>query len=277
MSGNRLTIFDTTLRDGEQAPGFSLRIDEKLALARQLRSAWRGHHRGRLSDCLGRRCRGGPDGRHARPGTGDCRARALPRPGHRARRLGPRARAARAAFTSSSPRRTCTSSASCACRARSASRTAMAAVRLARNHTDDVQFSAEDATRSDPDFLCQVIEAVIQSGRHDDQPARHGRLLDAGRSRRTSSARSSRACRAPTRSTFSAHCHDDLGLAVANTLAAIGARRAPGRVHDQRDRRARGQRVARRDRHGDPGARRSPAVSRPASTRSEIYRRRASC
>src|SRR5260370_35216169 len=38
MSGNRLTIFDTPLRDGEQAPGFSLRIDEKLALARQLRT-----------------------------------------------------------------------------------------------------------------------------------------------------------------------------------------------------------------------------------------------
>ena len=38
MSGNRLTIFDTTLRDGEQAPGFSLKIDEKLLLARQLRS-----------------------------------------------------------------------------------------------------------------------------------------------------------------------------------------------------------------------------------------------
>jgi len=38
MSGNRLTIFDTTLRDGEQAPGFSLRIDEKLKLARQLKT-----------------------------------------------------------------------------------------------------------------------------------------------------------------------------------------------------------------------------------------------
>jgi 2-isopropylmalate synthase len=38
MSGNRLTIFDTTLRDGEQAPGFSLRIDEKLKMARQLRT-----------------------------------------------------------------------------------------------------------------------------------------------------------------------------------------------------------------------------------------------
>ena len=38
MSGNRLTIFDTTLRDGEQAPGFSLRIDEKLKMARQLKA-----------------------------------------------------------------------------------------------------------------------------------------------------------------------------------------------------------------------------------------------
>ena len=49
MSGDRLTIFDTTLRDGEQAPGFSLRIDEKLKLARQLRTPRRGHHRSRAS------------------------------------------------------------------------------------------------------------------------------------------------------------------------------------------------------------------------------------
>ena len=60
-------------------------------------------------------------------------------------------------------------------------------------------------------------------GRDDDQPARHGRLLDAGRDRATSSARSSTACRTPDQATFSAHCHDDLGLAVANTLAAVGA------------------------------------------------------
>ena len=60
---------------------------------------------------------------------------------------------------------------------------AVDAVRYARHHTFDVQFSAEDATRSDLDFLCRVIEAVIKAGATHDQPARHGRLLDAGRDR----------------------------------------------------------------------------------------------
>ena len=122
------------------------------------------------------------------------------------------------------------------------------------------------------DFLCRVVEAVITAGAHDDQPAGHGRLLDARRDRATFFRDDPRrACRTPTRRSFSAHCHDDLGLAVANTLAAIAARRAAGRVHDQRHRRARRQRVARRDRDGDARARRSPAVRRPASTPREIY------
>ncbi len=60
-------------------------------------------------------------------------------------------------------------------------------------------------------------------GMHDRQPAGHRRLLDAGRDRRRSSARSSRACRTPATPSFSTHCHDDLGLAVANTLAAVSA------------------------------------------------------
>jgi 2-isopropylmalate synthase len=101
-------------------------------------------------------------------------------------------------------------------------RIAMSAVRLARNHTDDVQFSAEDATRSDPDFLCQVIEAVIQSG------ANTINLPDTvGYSTPDEVAEFFRSVisRVPSSDQvmFSAHCHDDLGLAVANTLAAIGA------------------------------------------------------
>ena len=96
-------------------------------------------------------------------------------------------------------------------------------VRLARNYTDDVQFSAEDATRSDPQFLWQVIEAVIQAGREDDQPSRHGRLLDARRSRGASSSTVIARVPSSDQVTFSAHCHDDLGLAVANTLSAINA------------------------------------------------------
>jgi 2-isopropylmalate synthase len=85
-----------------------------------------------------------------------------------------------------------------------------------------VQFSAEDATRSDMDFLCRVVEAVIDAGCTTvnlpdtvgcSTPDEIGvffstvlqRLLNAGRA------------------TFSTHCHDDLGLAVANTLAAVSA------------------------------------------------------
>jgi 2-isopropylmalate synthase len=98
---------------------------------------------------------------------------------------------------------------------------AMAAVRLARNHTDDVQFSAEDATRSDPHFLWQVIEGVIQSG------AKTINLPDTvGYSTPDEVAEFFRTVIAHVPSsdqvTFSAHCHDDLGLAVANTLAALG-------------------------------------------------------
>jgi 2-isopropylmalate synthase len=99
---------------------------------------------------------------------------------------------------------------------------AVAAVTRARSYTDDVEFSAEDATRSDPDFLCRVIDAVIAAGAGTinlpdtvgystpDEIAEFFRMVMT---------------RVPgaDRAVFSAHCHDDLGLAVANTLAAIGA------------------------------------------------------
>jgi 2-isopropylmalate synthase len=101
-------------------------------------------------------------------------------------------------------------------------RTAMAAVRQARNHTDDVQFSAEDATRTDPHFLWQMIEAVIQAG------AKTINLPDTvGYSTpdEVSSFFQTVIAKVPSSDqvTFSAHCHDDLGLAVANTLSAINA------------------------------------------------------
>jgi 2-isopropylmalate synthase len=101
-------------------------------------------------------------------------------------------------------------------------RTAMAAVKLARQHTDDVQFSAEDATRTEPAFLWQVIEAVIQSG------AKTINLPDTvGYSTPDEMAEFFRTVirRVPSSDQviFSTHCHDDLGLAVANTLSAVNA------------------------------------------------------
>jgi 2-isopropylmalate synthase len=221
MSGNRLTIFDTTLRDGEQAPGFSLRTDEKLALARQLRTLGvdiieagfpiasdadaeavrtvSTHVQGPVIAALAR-----------------CRAKDIERA---AWALSPAPRRRIHVFIATSDlhleRKLRISREECL-------QTAMSAIRLARNHTDDVQFSAEDATRSDPDFLCQIIEAVIQAG------AKTINLPDTvGYSTPDEVAAFFRSviARVPSSDqvTFSAHCHDDLGLAVANTLAALGA------------------------------------------------------
>ena len=99
---------------------------------------------------------------------------------------------------------------------------AVSAVRRARTFTDDVEFSAEDATRSDLDFLCRVVEAVIDAGATTiNLPDTVGYATpdEIGGFFRAVMTRVPNADRA----VFSAHCHDDLGLAVANTLAAIGA------------------------------------------------------
>ena len=161
MSTTRLTIFDTTLRDGEQAPGFSLRIDEKLKLAHQLAALGvdiieAGFPIASEADAEAVRM----VATHVR-GPVIARACALHGRRHRARGVGARSRRRGVASTSSSPPPTCTSSASCASRAKPCLDAAVAAIHRARRYTDDVQFSAEDATRSDMDFLCRVVEAVI--------------------------------------------------------------------------------------------------------------------
>jgi 2-isopropylmalate synthase len=99
---------------------------------------------------------------------------------------------------------------------------AVAAVHRARRFTTDIQFSAEDATRSDLGFLCRVIQEVISAGCTTvNLPDTVGFSTpdEIGEFFRTILARVPNARHA----TFSAHCHDDLGLAVANTLAAVGA------------------------------------------------------
>lgn len=93
-------------------------------------------------------------------------------------------------------------------------------VRRARNHVDDVEFSAEDATRSDRDFLCRVVESAIDAG------ATTINLPDTvgyGVPDETRDFFSEVIRRVPNsdKAVFSAHCHDDLGLAVANSLAAF--------------------------------------------------------
>jgi 2-isopropylmalate synthase len=102
---------------------------------------------------------------------------------------------------------------------------AAAAVRQARQFTDDVEFSAEDASRSDVDFLCRIFDAAIRAGATVinvpdtvgyTTPVEYAALIRALRGRIADS----------DRVIWSVHCHDDLGLAVANSLAAVaeGAR-----------------------------------------------------
>jgi len=102
---------------------------------------------------------------------------------------------------------------------------AVSAVRLARQFTDDVEFSAEDATRSDLDFLCRVIEAVIREGCTTVNLPDTVGYATPDETREFFSGIISRVPNAD-RAVFSAHCHDDLGFAVANSVAAIqgGAR-----------------------------------------------------
>ena len=99
------------------------------------------------------------------------------------------------------------------------------AVRLATSLCQDVEFSPEDATRTDRDFLCQVVEAIIEAGATTinipdtvgySVPAEFADLIRTIRSR----------VRGAERVVISAHCHNDLGLATANALAAVevGAR-----------------------------------------------------
>jgi 2-isopropylmalate synthase len=97
---------------------------------------------------------------------------------------------------------------------------AVDAVKLARRFTDDVEFSAEDATRSDRDFLCRVIEAVIDAGCTTVNLPDTVGYATPDETRDFFAAIIGRVPNAD-RAVFSAHCHNDLGLAVANSLAAI--------------------------------------------------------
>jgi 2-isopropylmalate synthase len=221
MSGNRLTIFDTTLRDGEQAPGFSLRIDEKLKMARQLKTLGvdiieAGFPIASEADAEAVRM----VSTHVQGPVIAALARCHSKDVERAAwALAPAPRRRIHVFIATSDlhleRKLRMSRDECL-------RVAMAAVRLARNYTDDVQFSAEDATRTDPDFLWQMIEAVIHAGAKTINlpdtvgyatPDEVGAFFQRVIARVPSS----------DQVTFSAHCHDDLGLAVANTLSAISS------------------------------------------------------
>ncbi len=218
---DKLIIFDTTLRDGEQSPGASMTKEEKLRIARQL-------ERLRV-DVI--------EAGFAASSNGDFEAVKAIADVVRDSTVCSLARAndrdiARAAeaLENAPSRRIHTFIATSALHMDKKLRMspeqvyeqARLSVRFARRFTDDVEFSPEDGSRSDPDFLCRVIEAVIDEGATTINiadtvgygiPELYGKLIRDLRERVPNS----------DKAVWSVHCHNDLGMAVANSLAGVMA------------------------------------------------------
>jgi 2-isopropylmalate synthase len=221
MSDTTVVVFDTTLRDGEQAPGFSMRIEEKLRLARQLDELGvdiieAGFPIASEADAESVRLVAAEVRRPVIAGLARCAAGDIDCA----------AAALKSAVRSRIHLFLATSDLHLSRKLRMTRdhclETAVASVTRARRYTDDVQFSAEDATRSDFEFLCQVIEAVIGAGATTINlpdtvgyctPDEMGEFF----TKIIATVPSAK------KAVFSAHCHDDLGLAVANSIAAVRA------------------------------------------------------
>jgi 2-isopropylmalate synthase len=215
----RVVVFDTTLRDGEQAPGFSMDVPAKLAMARAL-------------DELGVDIieAGFPIASPADAEAVRQVAEAVHRPVIAALARTRRQDIEEAGKSLSPAKRSrihtflATSDLHLTAKLRMSHEDCLAAavdaVKLSRSFTDDVEFSAEDATRSNRDFLCRVIEAVIDAGATTVNLPDTVGYATPDEMREFFEQIISRVPNA-SKAVFSAHCHNDLGLAVANSLAAI--------------------------------------------------------
>ncbi len=221
MTTRDVLIFDTTLRDGEQAPGNSLSPEEKLRLARQLDALGvdvmeAGFPAASEGDYRSVRDVATEVRRPVVAALARCNERDIELAGEAIR---PAERPRLHVFISTSDlhiqEKLKTTRDDVLERAR-------AAIRQARQYTDDVEFSAEDASRTDPDFLCRVAELAIAEGaRTVNLPDTVGYAMPGEYAAMFRDV----LARVPGADTvvLSAHCHDDLGMAVANSLAAIEA------------------------------------------------------
>ena len=217
-------VFDTTLRDGEQAPGFSLRVAEKLTLARRLEALGvdiieagfpiASHDDAESVRRIAEEIHGPTIAALARCTTADIESAG--------QAIAPARRGRIHTFIATSDlhleRKLRISRDKCI-------ETAVNAVTLARRYTDDVQFSAEDATRSDLAFLTTIVKAVIAAGATTiNLPDTVGYCTPDEIEHFFKTIRAS--VDAGDGVVYSTHCHDDLGLAVANSIAALhgGAR-----------------------------------------------------
>jgi 2-isopropylmalate synthase len=218
---DQVHIFDTTLRDGEQSPGFSMNREEKLLLAHQLEELGvdvieAGFPIASPGDLEGVRA--------VAAEIKDCRVAALAR----ARQDDVDA-ALRALEPAAKPRLhifLATSDLHLKHKLRISRAQAIdqigAMVRFGTGHCKEVEFSAEDASRTDIDFLCSAVLTAAEAGAQIinlpdtvgySTPEEYGEIFRRVREHLS----------AYPNIVLSAHCHNDLGLAVANSLAAIGA------------------------------------------------------
>ena len=231
MPQDKLLIFDTTLRDGEQSPGASMRLDEKVRIAKQLEML--------RVDIIEAGFAIASEGDFAaiqavakviKESVVCSLARANPADIDRAAEaIKPAPRQRIHTFIATSPihmRYKLKLS------EKEVMEQAVSAVKRARNLCDDVEFSCEDAGRSKIDFMCQVIEKAIEAGADTINipdtvgytlPDEFGALIKAIIERVPNS----------DKAVFSVHCHNDLGLAVANSLAGVaaGARQVEGTIN----------------------------------------------
>ncbi len=221
---DKLIIFDTTLRDGEQSPGASMNRDEKVRIAKAL-------ERMRVDVIEAGFPIASPGdfeavqavARAVQDSTVCALARALDKDIDQAgEALKPAASARIHTFIATSPIHM---QMKLRMQPEQVIEQAVHAVKRARGFTDNVEFSPEDAGRSETDFLCRVIEAVIEAGASTinipdtvgyNLPHQFGELIRTLIERVPNS----------DKAVFSVHCHNDLGLAVGNSLSAVlnGAR-----------------------------------------------------
>ncbi|WGG52092.1 2-isopropylmalate synthase [Rugamonas sp. DEMB1] len=216
---NRLIIFDTTLRDGEQSPGASMTREEKLRIAKQLERLRvdvieAGFAAASQGDFESIKAIAGA----VRESTICSLSRANDRDIARAAEaLAPAERKRIHTFIATSPLHM---EMKLRMLPEQVLEQAKNAVRFARQFTDDIEFSPEDGSRSDEDFLCRVLEGVIAEGATTINfpdtvgyavPEIFGETIRRLRERIPNS----------DKAIWSVHCHNDLGLAVANSLAGV--------------------------------------------------------
>ena len=221
---DQLIIFDTTLRDGEQSPGASMNGDEKLAIARLLEKMRvdvieAGFPAASPGDFEAVRL----IAQEITDSTVCALARAVKGDLDRAAEAVAPAKSSRIhTFIATSPIHM---KEKLRMSEDEVLERAIWAVKRARNYTDDVEFSPEDAGRSELDYLCRVIEAAIEAGARTvnipdtvgyNMPNQFAGIIEQLMERIPNS----------DKAVFSVHCHNDLGVAVANSLAAVqkGAR-----------------------------------------------------